>query len=212
MRITARIAAEVAWHEGIVREAYRDSVGTWTWSVGLTSASGHSVERYIGNPQALDHCLEVYLWALERYAVAVRERFAGRELTETEFGAALSFHWNTGAIGSATWPDLFMAGDMEAARASFLQWRRPPAIIPRRKAEVALLFDGQWSGDGTMVEYTRLTAGGTPDWSSARRIEIRDTLRHLLGDTAGPPATEVPDQGIWAALVSAILTIFGGTK
>ena len=48
------VAMEVAGHEAIIRQAYKDSKGIWTWSVGLTSATGHVVERYIGKPQSLD--------------------------------------------------------------------------------------------------------------------------------------------------------------
>jgi len=43
------VAMEVASHEAIIRQAYKDSEGVWIWSVGLTSATGHVVERYIGN-------------------------------------------------------------------------------------------------------------------------------------------------------------------
>ena len=52
--ITVKIAQEIVSHEAIVREAYKDSVGVWTWSVGITNASGHKVfPRYKDNPQSL---------------------------------------------------------------------------------------------------------------------------------------------------------------
>lgn len=61
--ITPRIALELIVHEGIVTEAYKDSVGVWTWSVGVTDASGHTVfPRYKDRPQPLEHCIGVYLW------------------------------------------------------------------------------------------------------------------------------------------------------
>ncbi len=110
--ITTRVALEVASHEAIIRQAYKDSVGVWTWSVGLTSNSGHKVERYIDNPQPMKRCLEVWLWAMERYATDVKRAFHSRPLEEHEFGAALSFHWNTGAIASASWVKLWLDGRM----------------------------------------------------------------------------------------------------
>ena len=77
--ITPRIAAELIAHEGIVREAYRDSVGVWTWSVGITDASGHRVGRYRDHPQPLSRCLEIYLWVLQnRYLPAVLQAFGLR--------------------------------------------------------------------------------------------------------------------------------------
>lgn len=187
MELTYRIAMEIASHEAVIRRAYKDSVGVWTWSVGLTNATGHDVVRYIDNPQPLARCLEVYVWALNNYADAVRAEFRGLDLTEAQFGGALSFHWNTGAIRSASWPDLWKSGRTSAARASFLSWRKPPEIIGRREKEAALFFDGEWSGDGTMTEYTRLTASHSPDWSSARRIDVEDVLRGLMD--APPPAS-----------------------
>lgn len=60
--IDARAALEIGFHEAIVRQAYRDGGGVWTWSVGLTSATGHDVERYINNPQTIQYCLDVYAW------------------------------------------------------------------------------------------------------------------------------------------------------
>ena len=98
-KITPRIAAELIAHEGIVREAYKDSVGVWTWSIGVTDASGHLVGRYKDNPQSLERCFEIFEWLLRtRYLPAVQEAFAGHELKEHELGGALSFHYNTGAI------------------------------------------------------------------------------------------------------------------
>ncbi|MFQ6554109.1 lysozyme [Aestuariibius insulae] len=184
MELTFRTATEVAFHEGLVRQAYKDSVGVWTWSVGLTSQTGHNVRRYIDNPQPLRRCLEVFAWALDNYAEAVRAEFKGHDLTEAQFAAALSFHWNTGSIRSASWPDHWKAGKIAQARESFMLWNKPAEIIERREAEADLFFDGIWAGDGTMTEYTRLTARHTPVWSSAQRITIEPILRALLGDPA----------------------------
>ena len=189
MQITPKVAAEICYHEGLVRQAYKDSVGIWTWSVGLTNATGHRVDRYIGKEQPLNHCMGIFLWALENYAEAVRAEFAGFDLTEAQFAGALSFHWNTGAIRSASWPDMWKRGDMGAAKSSFLSWRKPIEILPRRTAEAALFFDGKWSGDGTMTEYARVTSSGSPDWSSATRIEVAHALAELLSE----PRPERPD-------------------
>ena len=52
--ITYCIAQEIIGHEAIVRQTYYDSVKKPTWSVGLTSATGHVVERYWKKPQSLE--------------------------------------------------------------------------------------------------------------------------------------------------------------
>ncbi|MDP3938205.1 MAG: hypothetical protein Q8R92_08705 [Deltaproteobacteria bacterium] len=195
-RVDYDVALEVASHEAVIRQAYKDSVGKWTWSVGLTSATGHNVERYIDNPQPLQRCLDVYVWALGNYARQVDEAFAGHTLTKAQYAAACSFQWNTGAIKVAAWVKHFKAGDVAKARKAFMNYSKPPEIKGRREKERDLFFDGVWSNDGTMVEYTRLTSRHTPDWSSARRIDVSKELRAAFGhavvaDHAPLPAAKV---------------------
>ncbi|PRD40863.1 hypothetical protein C5748_24830 [Phyllobacterium phragmitis] len=187
------IALELSSHEAIVRQAYRDSRGIWTWCVGITSASGHSVERYIKNPQPLDYCLKIFVWALQRYAQEVNEAFAGVPLTKAQFAAALSFHWNTGAIKTASWVKKFRAGDIAGAKKSFMDWRKPAEIVPRREKERDLFFSAKWSNDGRMTEYTRVKANGTPDWSSARKINVEKDLRAAFAEIAPPPPVPAPE-------------------
>lgn len=177
MKVDYEIALEVASHEAIVRKAYKDSVGKWTWSVGLTSATGHDVTRYIDKPASLEKCLAVYAWALERYADQVRQVFKGYTLTKAQFAAALSFHWNTGAIKRASWVKKWKAGDKAGARRAFMNWITPKSIAGRRRAERDLFFDGKWNNNGTMVEYTRLSVSYQPIWSSAKRIDVTKELK-----------------------------------
>lgn len=175
-KVDAQVAMEVASHEAIILQTYVDSVGVNTWSVGLTSNTGHMVDRYIGKPSTMQHALNVYVWALDRYAHTVRETFKGTPLTKEQFTAALSFHWNTGKIATASWVRKFKAGDMQAARTAFMAYNKPKAIIPRRKKEAELLFEAKWNGDGKITEYTRLTKKRAPVWSSARRVDISAEL------------------------------------
>jgi len=192
MKITPRVAIELAHHEALVRQAYKDSVGVWTWSVGITSQSGHKVEPYIGKPQSLEHCLGVYVWALEKYAATVRSVFKGHNLTEEQFAAALSFHYNTGAIARASWVKRWKEGDVAAARKAFMAWRKPAEIIPRRQAECDLFFDGVWHNRGTMPEYTRLTSASTPVWGSRVELDVQETFEKLLGKPADDVVIKPP--------------------
>lgn len=185
------VALEVASHEALIRQTYKDSVGVLTWCVGMTNATGHDVSRYIGKPQPLQHCMNVYVWALDRYAIGVRRAFAGTDLTKAQFAAALSFHWNTGAIGRATWVKEFKAGKISAARKSFMNWVTPPEIAGRRRKERDLFFDGKWANDGTMLEFTRVTSRMTPDWGSGQRIDVSREMRAAF---ATEPADVTIDQ------------------
>lgn len=213
--ITYRTALEIAYHEAIIRQAYKDSVGVWTWSVGLTSATGHDVLRYKDNPQTMEHCLAIYVWALNNYADAVRKAFVGTPLTEAQFAAALSFHWNTGSISKASWVGMFKAGRMADAEASFKSWNKAggkvvQGLTTRRGMEADLLFRGKWSADGTINEYTRLTASYTPVWSSAKRVNIEAPLRAALGDEqpldpGAEPAPAPPKPGLEVRTRASVL-------
>lgn len=205
--IAKRTLQELVEHEGVIQEAYLDSVQTWTWSAGITSASGHSVyPRYKDNPQTLEYCIEVYEWAVrENYAPDVLREFEGHPLAEHEFAGALSFHYNTGSIRSASWPDLWKAGDIAGARASFMEWRKPAEVIPRREKEAALFFDGVWSQDGLATVYQVLKPSYTPDWSSARQVDISGILEDMTAtDDALPAPAPVVDTAQINALARQI--------
>jgi len=211
MKITARAALELASHEGLVRQAYKDSVGVWTWSIGITSASGHSVERYIGKPQTVEKCLDVYVWALEKYASDVRKVFSNKPLTESQFAAAVSFHYNTGAIARASWVKKWLAGDVSGAKKSFMDWSKPAEIIPRRQKERDLFFDGKWSNSGTVTEYTRVKSNGQIDWSSAKKTNIKSDMERVFNGDA--PSLEQESSGsIIATIIKAIAAFFNRGK
>ncbi len=182
-KITSNIAMEIVAHEAIVREAYKDSVGVWTWSVGITTASGHDVfPRYKDSPQPMQRCLEVFEWVLRtNYAPDVEDAFEGHALTENQFGAALSFHYNTGGIKRASWVKEWKDGDIATARSSFMNWRKPAEIIPRRKKERDLFFDGRWSGDGSVTEYPVKKPSYQPDFRNPKRVDVKASLTELLG-------------------------------
>ena len=180
--LTPRILGEILQHEGLAREAYRDSVGVWTWSVGITDASGHGVARYRDNPQPLERCLEVFVWLLTtRYLPPVLAAFGAFDPAEHQLAAALSFHYNTGAIARATWLKRFLAGDSQGARAAILDWRRPPEILPRRRKERDLFFDAKWSGDGMVAVYEVVKPGYRP--VRPKRVEVDEVLGGLLDQT-----------------------------
>lgn len=181
LSLTPRVALELIGHEAIVQEAYKDSVGVWTWSVGVTNASGHDVMRYKDNPQPIERCLEVYLWLLrEKYIPSVVKAFEGFTLTEAQFAAALSFHYNTGSIAKAGWVKKVKAGDNAGGAKAFMEWRKPPEIIERRQKECDLFFKGQWSQDGKATVYGVRKPSYSPNWSSARRVDVTADLMRLM--------------------------------
>lgn len=200
-KITPRIALEVAAHEGLVQEAYKDSVGIWTWSIGVTDFSGHKVRRYIDNPVDIDRCIEVYIWLLDtKYMPAVERAFKGRQLTESQIAAALSFHWNTGSIEKASWVKSWLAGDVSEAKRRFMLWNKPSEIIKRRGRERNLFFEGVWHGDGTVTHYPLVHAGGRLNFTQTKRLDISRQVTEAIEQhyspalpvPADPPASSDP--------------------
>ena len=191
-RVDADVALEVASHEALVRQTYKDGGGVLTWDVGMTNATGHTVERYIGKPASLQHCMNVYAWALENYADHVRAVFG--DLTKAQFAGILSWTWNLGggALRKASWVGHFKAGRMKEAEESFKTWNKDngkvvAGLTARRAAEADLIFRSIWSNDGTMTEYTRLTKAMTPVWSSGVKINVAAELKTAFAKPAPVP-------------------------
>ncbi len=187
-KITGNIAMELVAHEAIVTEAYKDSVGVWTWSVGITNSSGHTVcPRYRDNPQTIRHCLEIFEWVVRtKYLPAVEEAFAGYELNEAQLGAALSFHYNTGGIRRASWVDDVLAGRMDEGRRNIMNWTKAGGVVNkglvnRRTKERDLFFDGVWSNTGKAQVIPVSKPSYTPDFSGAQMVDISADIKDLFG-------------------------------
>lgn len=176
--LTKRALLELVSHEAIVPEAYKDSRGIWTFGIGMTNASGHRINRYIDKPQSIPRVIELFKWVVEnKYLPAVLKAFDGYPLNEAELAAAVSFHYNTGAIGYASWVKSVLLGRREQAERQIMDWKKPLAIKERREKERDLFFHGKWSNDGEVTVYTHVRKPSyVPDWGSAKRIDIGEEL------------------------------------
>lgn len=173
--LTSRGAIEIIGHESIVLEWYKDSEGVGTWGIGVTNRSGHNVDRYKDNPSTVERAIEVYIWLLRnRYMPDVLEEFAGFHLSEAQFHAALSFHYNTGAIKKTSWTDAWKAGHVAEAR-TFLEnhYLNGGDLKTRREDEARLFFDGTWTGNGMATVWPVKKPAYTPDWAHPKRVDIR---------------------------------------
>ena len=142
MKTSQRGINDLVLSEGLKISAYRDSVGVLTIGVGHTANAGSPVPTpgmRITRQQALD-ILATDLAKFEKGVIAVLGN-----VPQHVFDGAVSFHFNTGAIGRATWPRKYKAGDMTSARKSFMQWNKPPEIIGRRRREAELIFEGKYA-------------------------------------------------------------------
>lgn len=131
--------------EGEVLRAYRDVAGVWTIGCGLTAASG-VVTPKAGMVISREEADRLLTLALEQiYEPSVRR--AMPDAAQCEFDGAVSFHFNTGAIGKASWVAAWKKGDWMAVRDRLTRWSRGggkvlPALRRRREREFLLMRDG----------------------------------------------------------------------
>lgn len=147
MRTSPEGIAFLERHEGVVLKAYRDPVGIWTIGAGLTRASGVVAPR-AGMVITRKDASRLLLLALERnYETAVAE--AMPDATQQEFDGGVSFHFNTGAIGRASWVKSWRRRDWPGVQVNILKWRKGggkvlPGLERRRREEFALIRRGDY--------------------------------------------------------------------
>tara|TARA_R110002020_G_scaffold116908_3_gene267583 strand:+ start:506 stop:1147 length:642 start_codon:yes stop_codon:yes gene_type:complete len=197
-------------HEGIVPAPYRDSVGVWTYGIGHTAGAGRPYPRDMpaGMPADLDGALldvfEVFRRDLAKYEAEVNSAITA-EISQAQFDAAVSFHYNTGAIARASWVKKLNAGDVAGAAAGIMAWKKPPEIIPRRKAEQDLFKSGVYPS-GSITVWT-VGASGQVIWKPARRLSAPDALSLLRGGIAHE-GTAKARGGLLAAVLAVLAALF----
>ena len=185
----------LALHEGIVPAPYRDSVGVWTYGIGHTLGAGYPdpAKMQRGMPTNLDAALrdvfDLFRRDVAKYEAAVN-RAVKVPVTQAQFDALVSFHYNTGAIGRASLVKRLNAGDVAGAAAGFMAWKKPAEIIARRKAEQAMFANGTYpTGQVTVWQVSK---AGKVIWKPARRLTKDQVLALLDGPVAEPHKPAAP--------------------
>lgn len=209
MRTSDRGIVALAMHEGIVPGPYLDSVGVWTYGIGHTSSAGPPVPKAMprGMPDDLDSELvwvfEVFRKDLEKFEEGVR-RAIKVPIKQHEFDAAVSFHFNTGAIARASWVKKLNAGDRKGAVKAIMNWRKPPEITERRRDEQMLFQTGQYP-EGPVTIW-RVGMDGRVIWKPVQTMTSGEVLK-LLRPQAKAPA-QAPPSGLLQALSTLITNLF----
>ena len=163
--LTPKVIAYLGHKEGLTTEAYKDSVGVWTWGLGVTNSSGHNVDRYKDRPSQLQEAIDISVWLIkEKYFPTVQKAFP--DLNEAQTAAALSFHWNTGAIAK-------VAGNFSKA----VQWKRPAVLAARREEEQNLFFKGIWPKNLFVPLYPVNKPSYAPAFGKAKLIDITALIK-----------------------------------
>ena len=186
----------LALHEGIVPAPYKDSVGVWTYGIGHTAAAGapDPAKMPKGMPVDLDDALRdvfaTFRRDLPKYEAGVN-RAVKVPISQAQFDALVSFHYNTGAIGKASFVKNLNAGDVAGAAFGFMKWSKPPEIIPRRKEEQKLFATGTYPGG--QVTVWQVSNTGKVIWKPARRLNMPQVLDLLRGKPSPTVTLERPE-------------------
>lgn len=200
--------AFLASHEGIVPAPYRDSRGVLTWGVGHTAAAGYPypASMSLAMPADLDATLKSVMRTFRidvaKYEAGVRKAFTV-PLKQHEFDAAVSFHYNTGAIGSATWVKRFNAGDKAGTIRAIMNWTKNKELVPRRRAERDLFAKGAYGSGKATVWGT--DGKGRVIWSPLRTV-TQEQLVAMMRDAA--PQPRPTNSNPFAAFFPALLRLF----
>lgn len=200
MNISTKGLIELAGHEGIVLEPYKDSVGVWTIGVGHTKAAGPPDPK-TSRKLELHEAIDLFKHDLKSYVRDVNQ-VVKIGINQHQFDALVSFHYNTGGIEEAALVQSLNAGHVDLAGEQFMNWRRPPSIIKRRKKEQRLFQHAVYSNRGEVPLYSA-TSDGRVKWSSRKNVNIVEHLAPELSKklakatmtvddpTRGPLAAEV---------------------
>lgn len=137
-RIGERGLALIKEFEGCKLKAYLCPAKVWTIGWGATGA-GIGPGLVWTQAQADARLVE----DLKRYAFEVDTVLGHAATTQAQFDALVSFHYNTGKIGSATLTAKHKRGDYAGAAREFGKWvmaggRKLNGLVRRRAAERAL--------------------------------------------------------------------------
>ncbi len=126
-------------------EAYPDpGTGGDPWTIGW-GATGKDIVR--GTVWTQDQCDARLEADLERFAREVAIAIGDAPVSQAQFDALVSFHYNTGAISRATLTRLHKAGQPDLAAREFGRWiyaggKPLKGLVRRREAEAALYRNG----------------------------------------------------------------------
>ena len=158
MSLSKKGAMELIGHEAIVQTMYKDSKGIPTIGVGHTKAAGAPDPAAFKGEMSLEDVFDLFVKDVQKFVDGVNKAVTA-SVTQTEFDALVSFHFNTGRIATASLTKSINAGNKKKAAAEFLNFSKPPEIIPRRKKEQKLFAEGVYSNNGKATIFPASPAG-----------------------------------------------------
>ncbi len=158
MRLSKQGAGAVAGFEACILEGYPDP-GTggvpWTIGVGHTALAGPPSVRK-GEIISLQRAFEIFRADMAKFENGV-SKAVQKPLTQAQFDALVSFHFNTGAIKTGSVDDKLNRGDVDGALATLGQYvnaggKRLNGLVTRRRAETEIFRTGRYPAARILVK------------------------------------------------------------
>lgn len=179
--------------EGLRLESYQDEEGNWTIGYGHTAAAG---EPYVfpGMTITEQKAEEILRSDLAKFEGSV-ERMVKVPLTDGQFAALVSFHFNTGALATSTLLKKLNTGNYNAVPIELMKWVKTtdpktkkkitsPGLVNRRAAEAGL-----WATGEPVATNTVAVAPAAPPALTKENIAFGATTLAGMGslfDGSGP--------------------------
>ncbi len=149
-------------------EPYLDSGGVWTIGGGVTSHDGVRINRNTTPLASVKEAVDQYKEKLKPYIASVDKYTTSaqaRGLTQEQFDALVSFHYNTGAIAKATLTKVVNADprNHERVKSEFMKWvndngKKIPGLVTRRTREARLYTSGVYNNTNGRVNLFPVSA------------------------------------------------------
>lgn len=164
MKTSIHGIAALLQFEGIILQSYKDTGGVLTIGAGHTAHAGDPIPTP-GMEISLIEAINIFRSDIVKYEKGVR-RHVKVDLTQNQFDAVVSWHFNTGAVASATLTKKLNAGDFAGAAAEFARWNKDngkviQGLVNRREKEAAIFSSADYGDPKISVKKT-ISDNSTP--------------------------------------------------
>ncbi|WP_306257648.1 lysozyme [Pararhizobium sp. IMCC21322] len=187
MQVSLSGIASILSYEEIILTAYDDGYGILTIGAGHTGKAGTPKPKK-GMKIDLVEAFNIFRQDLEKFARQVRSEI-DVALSQNQFDALVSWHFNTGKIWDSTLTKRLNTGDYnsvseEMARWKFAQGKLSNGLVNRRKHEIAIFASGDYGERPVVVRQSKgakvktlspaeiaVLMGDVPDTDEEKTIE-----------------------------------------
>lgn len=192
MKVSVQGICSILTHESIILSAYDDGGGVLTIGAGHTAMAGPPTPTG-GMKISLEESFNIFRQDLRKYEGEVFQAI-NVSLSQNQFDALVSWHFNTGRINNSTLTTKLNDGDYAGAAKEFSNWNKSNGkvlrgLVNRRKRETAIFGSADYGDESVIVRVSKGSAAKTIDsveivkrMTGAPRNEEDQTTKELLSN------------------------------